>query len=273
MLSHKDTKVTKDNKQNSSCSLCLCVRKIFAPFRLCAKLKPLDLIYPRQCPGCKEKPDREKRHWCWDCFQQIEMFPLHGGCDLCGQRVEGNVTHSFVCGPCQSDRPYFDRARAAADFSGSLREQILAFKYNGALWMQQDLCDILEGAVNAFFQPTVVDVVLPVPLHYLRQRERAYNQSALLAEEIARRIDRRCDTQSLVRVRETSTQTKLDKAHRRANVASAFQVKRPEWVAQRCVLLIDDVMTTGATLDECARVLKKAGARTVWAATIARRKS
>ncbi|MCL2104271.1 MAG: ComF family protein [Kiritimatiellaeota bacterium] len=233
----------------------------------------LDLIYPRRCPGCQTPSDRENRHWCWDCFQTIEPFPLHGGCDLCGQRVEGNVTHSFVCGACQSDRPQFDRARAAADFSGSLREQILAFKYHHALWMRQDLCDVLEGTVRTFFHPAVIDVVMPVPLYRLRQRERTYNQSALLAEELARRLGRRLDTQSLARVRETRTQTRLNAAHRRTNVAGAFQVKRPEWVAQRCVLLVDDVMTTGATLDECARVLKKAGARTVWAATLARRKS
>jgi len=237
------------------------------------RFKPLDWVYPRTCPGCGEVSDRERRYWCWNCFQKIETFPLHGGCELCGQRVEGSVTHSFVCGACQSDRPHFDRARAAADFSGTLREQILAFKYTHALWMRQDLCDMLDGAVNAFFQPAVVDVVMPVPLHPLRQRERTYNQSALLAEALARRMDRRLDTRSLARVRETSTQTKLDAVHRRANVAGAFQVKRPEWVAQRCVLLVDDVMTTGATLDECARVLKKAGARTVWAATLARRKS
>ena len=243
---------------------------------LCEKLKtlkPLDLLFSRHCPGCHVPSDRAERYWCWNCFQQIEMFPLHGGCELCGQRVEGNVTHSFVCGVCQADRPSFDRARAAADFSGTLREQILAFKYNNALWMQQDLCDVLEGAVNAFFQPAMIDVVIPVPLHHVRQHERTYNQSTLLAEEIARRIDRRCDTQSLTRTRKTSTQTRLDKAHRRANVSGAFHVTRPAWVAQRCVLLIDDVMTTGATLDECARVLKHAGAHTIWTATIARRKS
>jgi ComF family protein len=232
----------------------------------------LDRLYPRTCPGCGVASDRERRHWCWGCFRKIEMFPLEGGCEICGQRVEGNVTHSFVCGTCGAGKPRFDRARAAADFSGSLREQILAFKYQSALWMRQDLCDVLEGAVRAHFKTALIDVVVPVPLYRVRQRERTFNQSALLAEELARRLDRRCDARSLARIRETSTQTRLDKAHRRTNVAGAFKVRRPGWVAQRCVLLVDDVMTTGATLDECARVLKQAGARTVWAATVARRK-
>jgi ComF family protein len=235
--------------------------------------KILDWLYPRNCPECQAPSDREGRHWCWSCFRKIELFPLQGGCEICGQRVEGNVMHSFVCDVCQTDKPHFDKARAAANFSGSLREQILAFKYQNALWMRQDLCDVLEGAVKTYFPIAQIDVVVPVPLYHVRKRERSFNQSAMLAEILAQRIDRRCDTKSLARIRETSTQTKLDKAHRRTNVAGAFQVKRPEWVAQRRVLLVDDVMTTGATLDECARVLKRAGARTVWAVTVARRKS
>jgi len=233
----------------------------------------LDWLFPRNCPGCGMPSDRKGRHWCWDCFQKIETFPQQGGCEACGRRVEGDVTHSFVCDACRAARPNFDRARAAADFGGNLREQILAFKYQNALWMRQDLCDVLEGAVRAYFQPARIDVVVPVPLHRVRLRERSFNQSAMLAEALAQRLGRRCDARSLIRARETGTQTRLDAAHRRTNIAGAFRVERPEWVAQRCVLLVDDVMTTGATLDECARVLKQAGARAVWAVTIARRKS
>ena len=248
-------------------------QKLHKPLRYFTSLKFLDWLYPRNCPGCGVPSDREGRHWCWSCFRKIELFPLQGGCETCGRRVEGNVTHSFVCSVCQARPPHFDRARAAADFKDTLREQILAFKYQSALWMRQDLCDILEGAVKAYFQTAQIDVVVPVPLHPVRQRGRSFNQSALLAETLARRMDRRCDTRSLARIRETSTQTKLDATHRYTNIAGAFHVKRPEWIAQRCVLLVDDVMTTGATLDECARVLKHAGARAVWAVTIARRKS
>ena len=272
-------------------------QKISAPLRLCVSLIPkriapigrtradvgpllvrwtfksLDWLYPRNCPGCGVPSDREGRHWCWNCFRKIEFFPQHGGCEICGQRVEGNVTHSFVCDVCLARRPHFDRARAAADFKDTLRDQILAFKYQNALWMRQDLCDVLEGAVKAHFPTAQIDVVIPVPLHPVRQRERTFNQAAMLAEALAERMDRRCDTQSLIRTRETSTQTKLHAAQRHTNISGAFQVKRPEWVAQRRILLVDDVMTTGATLDECARVLKQANARAVWAVTIARRKS
>ena len=138
--------------------------------------------------------------------------------------------------------------------------------------MKQDLCDLLQGSVQAHFTAAAIDVVLPVPLFPTRQRERTYNQAALLAEELARRIDRRFDEQSLVRIRQTETQTHFNAVKRRENMSGAFSVARPEWVRQRCVLLVDDVMTTGATLHECAKALKSAGASTVWALTIARKR-
>ena len=234
--------------------------------------KVLDWFYPRVCPGCQSPSDREERYWCWECWGAIALFEEMGHCSICGHPSEGAVSHSFVCGSCRAHRPAFDRARAAADFRGTLQDQIHAFKYNHAFWMQQDLCDLLEGAVQAHFSPAAIDVVLPVPLFPTRQRERSYNQAALLAEELALRIDRRVDEQSLVRIRKTETQTHFNAAKRRENMSGAFAVVRPEWVRQRCVLLVDDVMTTGATLDECAKALKKAGARTVWALTVARKR-
>jgi len=213
--------------------------------------------------------DREGRHLCWSCFSRLELH-TQALCSVCGHPIEGGAAHAFVCGPCRSARPAFDRARSAGRFVGLLRDQIHRFKYGNALWMRQDLSDLLLGCLAAHFDAAAVDVVVPVPLHSARFRERTYNQSALLAQEVARRIGRRFDGRTLVRTRRTETQTRFDAAHRRMNILGAFDVARPAWVAQRCVLLIDDVMTTGATLSECARVLKKAGARTVWALTVAR---
>ncbi len=231
--------------------------------------KVSDWVYPRVCPGCDQVSDRPGRHLCWDCFSRLE---LHAGsrCEVCGNPAEGKVAHAFVCGLCKDLHPAFAKARAAGHFSGVLRDQIHQFKYGQALWLKHDLTDLLQGCLTAHFQPGAVDVVIPVPLHPVRLRERSYNQAALLSQELARRIDRRCDLLSLVRTRKTQTQTHLDAVHRRINILGAFDVVRPEWVAGRCVLLVDDVMTTGATLNECARALKKAGARVVWGLVVAR---
>ena len=228
-----------------------------------------DWFYPRVCPGCGEVSDRAGRHLCWNCLSRVDLYSS-GLCTLCGRFAEGQVSHAFVCGACKQAKPWFDRARAAGRFSGVLREQVHQFKYGQALWLKNDLTDLLQGCLSAHFDPEAVDVVLPVPLHPVRQRERSYNQAALLARELAHRIDRRYDGKALVRVRTTGSQTLLDAAHRRMNILGAFSVAQPEWVRHRCVLLVDDVMTTGATLNECARMLKKTGAHTVWAVTVGR---
>jgi ComF family protein len=233
--------------------------------------KVADGFYPRVCPvtGCGEPSDVRGRHLCWSCRSKIDLYS-EGLCSVCGRLAEGNVGHGFVCGACRQMAPHFDQARAAGQFKSILRELVHAFKYSGALWLQHDLADLLQGCLAAHFQAAAVDVVVPVPLHPVRQRERTYNQAVLLAEELGRRIDRRCDGRALTRTRATETQTQFDAARRRGNILGAFSVARPEWVRERRVLLVDDVMTTGATLSECARVLKKAGARSVWAVALAR---
>jgi len=231
--------------------------------------KVADWFYPRICPGCGDVSDRPGRHLCWSCFARLELH-TQAHCRICGHPAEGDVAHAFVCSVCTATKPAFDRARSAGRFAGVLREQLHLFKYNNALWLKDDLVDLLYGCLTAHFQPDAVDVVLPVPLHPVRQRERSYNQAALLADALAQRIGRRFDDRSLVRTRKTETQTQFDAAHRRMNILGAFSVVHPEWVRGRCVLLIDDVMTTGATLNECARTLKKAGARSVWTLTVGR---
>lgn len=228
-----------------------------------------DWLYPRVCPGCGALSDRAGRHVCSACFAQLRLHD-RSLCETCGAPAEGEVSHAFVCGACRQDRPAYDRARSAARYQGVLRGQLHQFKYGGALWLKPDLADLLLGCLEAHFEAGAVDVVVPVPLHPARERERTYNQSAQLAREVAARLGRRLDGRSLVRVRRTESQTRFDAAQRRANILGAFAVRRPAWVARRCVLLVDDVMTTGATLAECARVLKKAGARAVWAVTVAR---
>lgn len=228
-----------------------------------------DAFYPRVCPGCGRLSDRPGRHLCWGCLSGIELF-TESLCDVCGAFVSGHVRHRFVCGACRQSPPAYDRARSAGHFTGLLRDLVHRFKYSQALWLKNDLADLLEGCLRAHFDAAAVDVVLPVPLHPVRMRERSYNQAAVLAEALAGRIGRRFDGRSLVRVRQTGTQTRLRARERKENMRGAFCVRRPEWVRGRAALLIDDVMTTGATLDACARALKKAGARRVWALTAAR---
>ncbi|MFO7936778.1 MAG: ComF family protein [Kiritimatiellia bacterium] len=229
-----------------------------------------DTVYPRVCPVCGCPSDRPARCLCWDCFNRIELLKS-GLCSLCGNPLTGNPQCGFLCQACRERKPFFDRARSAAHFNGVMREIILSFKYQNALWLKRDIADTMYGVLQIWEDLHAVDVVVPVPLFRTRLRERSYNQSLVLAEILAERMDRRMDSRSLKRIRGTVTQTKFNAAQRRKNIRGVFKVVRPEWVRKRTVLLVDDVMTTGATLSECARELKKAGSRQVFAVSAARR--
>lgn len=228
-----------------------------------------DCFFPRICPGCQKRSDREGRFICWGCFSSIPLFS-ESICDRCGRFITGQVKHRFICSACQAHLPAYDRARAAARFGGLLREVLHRFKYQKGVYYCEDLVDLLEGTVRAHFDADAVDVVMPVPLYSLRLRSRSYNQAGLLAESLAARLGRRFDDVSLCRNRSTGTQTKLHREERRENMKGAFTVLRPEWVRNRTILIVDDVMTTGSTLDSCAHALKKAGASRVWCVAVAR---
>ncbi len=229
-----------------------------------------DALYPRICPGCGRASDRAGRCICWDCFGRIEV--LDGGlCALCGNPLTGNPRSDFICALCRQNKPSFDRARSGALFSGIMRSVLHDFKYNNALWLTADISDIIEGVLSVGFDVNSIDLVVPVPLFRTRERERSYNQAQVLAVELAERLDRRLDTRSLKRVRATETQTRFNAAQRRVNIKDAFAVVRTQWIRGRTILLVDDVMTTGATLSECSAALKRGGARTVYAVSAARR--
>ena len=230
----------------------------------------LDLAFPRLCPLCGAVSDREGRLVCWACFTRL---PLHAGgafCRICGLVPEGEADGGFLCDVCRRDRPAFDLARTAAPFRGGLRTLLHDFKYRNATWLRADLTDWLEGAFRAHLDAASIDWVLPVPLHAARLRQRGYNQAALLAVELARRCGLATRNDLLCRLRATPTQTRLSAAGRRANVRGVFTATQPAWIRGRTVLVVDDVMTTGATLDEAARCLKQAGAWRVWALAVAR---
>ena len=229
----------------------------------------LDLVFPRHCIGCGRSVDRSRGHICWECFRRIELRES-GLCQVCGLKIEGRITHEFTCSVCRDHPPAFDAARSAARFGGVLREVLHQFKYGQATCLCEDLADLLQGCVLAHYALEAVDLVVPVPLHGQKQRDRGYNQAALLASALASRLACPYAGDLLTRTRDTPTQTRLHVAQRRQNVRHAFAVRGPEWVRGRTVVLVDDVMTTGATLSEVAATLKRAGAWRVWGATVAR---
>jgi ComF family protein len=178
-----------------------------------------------------------------------------------------------LCAPCRDQPPAFDMARAAFAYQGSLREVVQCLKYRGKTQLARPLARLMHGVYRSFWRSAPVDLILPVPLHRRRLRERGFNQSLLLirrwpwsADEP--RVPVECGV--LVRTRATAPQAGLDRSGRCSNISGAFAVRNPARVAGRRLLVVDDVITTGATVGECARVLKESGAARVDVLALAR---
>jgi ComF family protein len=204
------------------------------------------------------------------------MIPIDGVlCSACGEKLFGQpfVTEAgTLCGLCYRAAPRFGKAVAYGAYEGPLRELIHIFKYQHVRSAASLLGKLLREAVqkSGLAGPLAV---IPVPLWPGKHRARGFNQ----AEEIARSFCRaqasegiQLEATLLIRTRETTSQTGLTRAQRRANLRGAFAVRRPEKLRGRRILLVDDVMTTGSTASECARVLLRAGAKEVFVATVAR---
>jgi len=211
---------------------------------------------------------------CAACLARIEPLP-HRLCQVCGGPIESAESGEERCARCIQHPPSFRRARAIAryrpaaeDEPGTLPALIRRHKYGLDQAVGRAIAEYLPGSLPLARED--YDVVMAVPLHWRRLWWRGFNQAALLGAEIARRLDLALDTAALVRVRWTAPQTARDQDERRRNVRRAFAVKHPGRVAGRRILLVDDVMTTGATADECARTLIQAGARRIDVFTLAR---
>ncbi|MEZ5404790.1 MAG: ComF family protein [Verrucomicrobiia bacterium] len=164
---------------------------------------------------------------------------------------------------------YFDRARAFYLSRGAVREAIHHFKYESRFWLRIALAEWLTEGFFRFFKDSQYQALVPVPLFGRRKRWRGFNQAEILAQGLARKSNL-CIWNCLQRIRETETQTHLDRRERQKNVHNAFRLAKGYEVRDNDYLMIDDVFTTGSTVNECARVLKEHGARKVDVLTIAR---
>lgn len=227
------------------------------------------LFLPYSCPGCK-KPVRQPV--CPDCEKSIKYI-VEPFCRLCGRQLPPGARSGLGCRECDESPPLFDGARAVFPYTGPVTEIIKRFKFRKNFVMGDYLRTAIGTAINKekdFFGAFgVPDIIAPVPLHFIRRMGRGFNQSEYLAESVSAVIDVKI-VHCIKRGRNTKPQSLLPKEKRIQNIRGAFKVVLPEVVAGRRVLLIDDVMTTGATVNECSRVLKDAGAEAVFVLTAAK---
>lgn len=206
---------------------------------------------------------------CKACLAAVEPLPAEAVCSRCGvpRENEAPVDGAGLCGSCRLELPEFDWARGYGAYEGTLRHLIHLLKYAGMRPLARPLAARL-AALRAEAGP--VDLIVAVPLHAGRQRTRGFNQAELLARELSRVWGVSYEDGALRRIRATETQTGLTNRQRRENVAGAFEARRPGSVAGWNVLLVDDVITTGATAASSARALKRAGAARVAVVALAR---
>ena len=208
-------------------------------------------------------------HRCPSCRTGIQPIasPI---CTVCGNMFRSRSGHDHLCGDCiRRPKPY-RRARAAAVYAPGLVELVHCLKYGGRTKLAVPLGELLLCAFGRYWPCAGIDLIQPVPLHLTRLRQRGFNQAHLLIQAWKKVPKLDIVTDLLVRVRRTVSQTGLGRAERRRNIRRAFRVKKPHRVRGKRILLIDDILTTGATVEECARELLRSGAGQVDVLTLAR---
>lgn len=229
----------------------------------------LDFVYPQSCPICQKHLGRDEKHVCENCWKTLAILPAPF-CPYCKsffEEEESLVEHGCVCLSKPKDRRIL-AVRSLGTFDEYYQKLIHRFKYDKKIPLGKRLAARLGQAVAFNVDFTSCDLVIPVPLHRARHRERGFNQSEILAEGISEETKIPLAKDILKRRKNTEDQTYLSARQRAENVRDAFVVTKPGRVKGKNVILVDDVMTTGATLNECAAMLQKAGARKIHAATL-----
>lgn len=217
----------------------------------------INLVYPPYCILCDSWLGNESSIICHACWERLkhQCLPFN---------LSPADYQSF------SRRLFFDKAIACWDFNPELQQIIHSFKYQGMRSLSEYLGSVMAQAVVQDEQYRIADLIIPVPLYSARKRERGYNQSFLLGKKVSELTGIRLEPKLLRRVKDTKTQTKLNIHQRTVNVSQAFRVKNPEIISGKSIILIDDVITTGATLNACAQELKAEGAKKVLVLAIAK---
>jgi ComF family protein len=231
----------------------------------------LRAVLPVDCISCAQPLRMDAiSHFCDGCWTRIA--PLTGPrCFSCDQPIVSKAatsrTPAHRCQQCLERPPAYDRAWTLYPYLPPLQDAICALKYRKMFGLADCLSSLMISALPPHLN---ADVIVPVPLHPSRLRAREFNQSLLMADRVGRHLVRPVSTTSLVRTVATESQTSLTKSERLRNLRRAFMVRDAKPFDGRCVLLIDDVCTTGTTLNECAKALRSAGAASVLALTLAR---
>src|SRR4051812_23422534 len=227
-------------------------------------------FYPEVCQYCKEERATADEGFIGPACREKLKWIEPPFCDRCGLPFRGEINSTFVCSNCSDLTLHFGKARSAAIAEGMIMDVIHLYKYNQALWFEQFLGNCLAERAGPELSKEPWDMIIPVPLHPRKEKEREFNQAERLARHLSRATTIPLSTRVLRRVEATRTQTRLTRKERLENVRKAFALFPGTRLNGERIVLIDDVFTTGATSSSCAKVLKDAGAADVCVWTVAR---
>jgi ComF family protein len=225
----------------------------------------MELIFPPQCILCRGGSPLPICLTCQSTFQYVK--PPY--CQCCGTPRTGSDGDP-LCADCRNNPPSYDLIRSACIYGGTAKKAITAYKFHGRRKLSSIFSGLLVDMLRRESIEKDVDLICAVPLHRDREKVRGYNQAALLSDIISRETGIRNEATLLIRTRRTDTMNRLKRGARFRNMENAFSVTDNNLVRGKKVLMVDDIITTGATLHECAKTLKDAGALRVYGATIAR---
>ena len=255
-------------------SLCRCHNRQHGIIVIRFGLKELvqtarDILFPLRCLDCGAGlPARREVSFCDICLQNVRLIhePF---CTICGTPFDKAAGESHRCGVCLKKSWHFMQARAVVRYEGAIAEALKSFKYRGKTHGLATFAAFAEDYFRRYPRP-LPDFILPVPLHQERLRRRGFNQALVLSRKIFPQEKKRINPFILERSLKTLPQTGLSSSERKRNVRNAFTLKDPEIIRNKKILLVDDVFTTGATVNECARILLSNQAAEVEIFTFAR---
>ncbi len=230
----------------------------------------LGLIYPPVCQICEiERAAADAGFVCNTCSARTRFIepPF---CDRCGLPFAGEINGSFECANCRDLELHFDHARAAVTLDGPVQRALQRFKYERAEWFEPFLARLLIERAAPALSAHAWDFILPTPLHPVKLRDREFNQADRLAQRLAKATGIRHENGLLRRVKPTATQTRLSRRARAKNLREAFAADAGNALKGARLVLVDDVLTTGATANAAAAALRKAGAAQIAVWTVAR---
>ena len=231
------------------------------------------LVFPSPCRACEGPLFSHRSLICGKCWDSIRLIdpPF---CHCCGipfpSAESQSFTSQFLCGTCRTEESSFHQARSVGFYTGALREAIHLFKYSKRQELARHFGGLMLDHFPKEWNPSDIDLLLPIPLHPRRCRERGFNQSLLLARFLAGPLQLKLDARQLSRSRPTLPQSDLPLRQRFENLHGAFALRNPQKIEGKNVLLVDDIYTSGATIQEASRTLLRAGASKVYIYTLAR---